>query len=250
MFFECESISFRLLGVVWLDQTNSKSINIDRPHSSLSFRLEADTLIETAAGQHLKLGSGSLSYVPAHLSYFRSAARDRMIVIDFETSDYTSGEFETITPKDPARYEELFRLILRIWEEREPGYRFEAAAVLNRIFAVLYQDAHAAESSRDRLYRAMRYIERAHLKQGFSLPQAAQEVCCSEPYFRQLFRQRYGVSPKQYVICLRMQHAASLIRAGYHSLQEVAALCGYADYKHFSVEFKRIMGVSPSQCAG
>ena len=124
------------------------------------------------------------------------------------------------------------------------------SAVLNRIFAALYQDARAAGSSRDRLYRAMRYIERTHLKQEFSLQQAAREACCSEPYFRQLFRQRYGVSPKQYVIRLRMQHAASLIRAGYHSLQEVAARCGYADYKHFSVEFKRIMGVSPSQYTG
>lgn len=250
MFFECESISFRLLGVVWLDQTNSKSSNIDRPHSSLSFRLEADTLIETAAGQRLQLGSGTLSYVPAHLNYFRSAARDRMIVIDFETQDYSSGEFETLVPEDPARYEELFRQILRIWEEKEPGYRFEAAAVLSRIFAALYRDAHAAETSRDRLCRAMRYIERTHLKREFSLQQAAREACCSEPYFRRLFRQRYGVSPKQYVISLRMQHAAALIRAGYHSLQEIAALCGYEDYKYFSVEFKRIMGVSPSQYTG
>ena len=250
MFFECESISFRLLGVVWLDQTNSKSSNIDRPHSSLSFRLESDTLIETAAGQRLRLGSGTLSYVPAHLNYFRTAVRDRMIVIDFETQDYSSGEFETLVPEDPARYEELFRQILRIWEEKEPGYRFEAAAVLSRIFAALYRDAHAAETSRDRLCRAMRYIERTHLKREFSLQQAAREVCCSEPYFRRLFRQRYGVSPKQYVISLRMQHAAALICAGYHSLQEIAALCGYEDYKYFSVEFKRIMGVSPSQYTG
>ncbi len=247
MFFECESISFRLLGVVWLDQTNSRSSNIDRPHSSLSFRLEADTRIETAGGQQLALGSGTLSYVPAHLSYFRTAARDRMIVIDFETQDYSSGEFEVLVPEDPARYEELFRQILHIWEEREPGYRFEAAAVLSRIFAAVYQDAHAANTGRDRLYRAMRYIERAHLKPEFSLQQAAREACCSEPYFRRLFRQRYGVSPKQYVIGLRMQHAAELIRAGYHSLQEIAGLCGYEDYKYFSVEFKRAMGVSPSQ---
>ena len=250
MFFECESISFRLLRVIWLDQTNSRSINTDRPHSSLSFRLEADTQIETAAGQRLALGSGTISYVPAYLSYLRAAVRDRMIVIDFETTDYASDAFETFVPQNPARYEELFRQILRIWEEREPGYRFEASAVLNRIFAALYQDAHAVGSSRDRLYRAMRYIERTHLKPEFSLQQAAREACCSEPYFRRLFRQRYGISPKQYVIALRMQHAAALLRAGYHSLQEVAGLCGYEDYKYFSVEFKRFTGVSPSKYTG
>ena len=30
-----------------------------------------------------------------------------------------------------------------------------------------------------------------------------------------------------------------------HSLQEIAEKCGYEDYKHFSVEFKKHMGVTP-----
>ena len=35
--------------------------------------------------------------------------------------------------------------------------------------------------------------------------------------------------------------------AGYYSLTENSELCGYNDYKHFSVEFKKATGLSPSK---
>ena len=69
----------------------------------------------------------------------------------------------------------------------------------------------------------------------------------SDTYFRKLFKEEFGMSPKQYVIRHRIQHAASLIIAGYYTLEEIAEHCGYNDYKHFSVEFKKLTGVSPSK---
>ena len=68
----------------------------------------------------------------------------------------------------------------------------------------------------------------------------------SEVYFRRLFKAEFGISPQKYIINLRMQNAVGLISTGYYSLQEVAYMSGYKDYKYFSVEFKRLMGVSPS----
>ena len=44
-----------------------------------------------------------------------------------------------------------------------------------------------------------------------------------------------------------MEYAASLILAGNFTLQEIADMCGYDDYKYFSVEFKKMIGVSPSK---
>ncbi|MBQ8525694.1 MAG: helix-turn-helix transcriptional regulator [Clostridia bacterium] len=55
------------------------------------------------------------------------------------------------------------------------------------------------------------------------------------------------MSPKQYVINHRIKYAASLIITGYYTLQEISELCGYSDYKYFSLEFKKVIGVSPSK---
>lgn len=249
VFFEHEEFPFRLLGVVYLDQTDVRVSNRGRQHSSLSFRFEADTVIETEHGQRLELGPGQVSFVPARLDYLRTAKRDRMIVIDFFAEAYTSAEFESFVPENPAKYEALFRQILRVWEEKETGYRFEAAALLNRILAQLYREAHTAADGQGRLAPAVCFLERNCLKKDFSLPDAAQAAGISDVYFRRLFHRRYGMSPKQYVIDRRMRHAVLLLEEGHHSLQEVADLCGYEDYKYFSVEFKRNVGMPPSHYA-
>ena len=69
----------------------------------------------------------------------------------------------------------------------------------------------------------------------------------SEVYFRKLFKAEFGISPQKYIIKLRMQNALGLISTGYYSLKEVAEMSGYHDYKYFSVEFKKMIGVSPSE---
>ncbi len=92
-----------------------------------------------------------------------------------------------------------------------------------------------------------RNAEKHYLKPDFSLNEAAAKFFVSPTYFRRLFKAEFGKSPKQYIIEWRINYAASLIITGYYSLQEVAELCGYNDYKHFSAEFKKMLGVSPSK---
>ena len=65
-------------------------------------------------------------------------------------------------------------------------------------------------------------------------------------YERRVFKAHFGISPRIYIIRLRIEHAQRLIDAGYHSVSEVAELCGFANSKYFATEFKKITGVSPS----
>ena len=96
---------------------------------------------------------------------------------------------------------------------------------------------------------SINYIDENCLEEDFSLTDASKKSFISETYFRKLFKETFGISPKQYVIKRRIKHATSLIIAGYNTLSEIAQMCGYSDYKHFSVEFKKITGVSPSKYA-
>ena len=77
-------------------------------------------------------------------------------------------------------------------------------------------------------------------------PALAEQSFMSEVYFRKLFKSSYGISPQKYIIRLRIQHAKGLISIGYYSLKEIALMSGYTDYKYFSTEFKKQVGVSPS----
>ena len=69
----------------------------------------------------------------------------------------------------------------------------------------------------------------------------------SEVYFRKLFLNSFGVSPKEYMIQKRMDYAKNLLKSGDFSISEIATLCGYAEPCHFSREFSKRVGISPNQ---
>lgn len=246
MIFEQESLAFVILDVLYLEQKNVKSLNYDRNFDALSFRYEAEVIIESKRRQ-IEPGNHSICYFPPVVDYTRIAKKDRLIAIHFKAFNYHSEEIEEFLPADPEKYQTLFEDILNCWNQKGPSYKHEASAILNRIFAELYKDNRKDHNANSKIHRSIQYMEENCFKKDFSLALAAKESYISETYFRKLFAKEYHISPKKYVIKRRIEYAASLILTGYYTLQEVSDMCGYNDYKHFSVEFKKIIGVSPSK---
>ena len=72
------------------------------------------------------------------------------------------------------------------------------------------------------------------------------ELCgISEVYFRRIFIEKFGISPKEYIINRRIEYAKKLLSSNQFSVQEVAEMCGYCEPCHFSREFKKRVGKSP-----
>ena len=63
-----------------------------------------------------------------------------------------------------------------------------------------------------------------------------------------VFKQRYGLPPHAYQLCLRVGHARRLLQEGTPAA-DVASRCGFADQSHFIRHFKRLSGVTPMQYA-
>ena len=248
MFFEKEMLSFTILEVVALKQRDVHMFNSGRNFSALSFRIHADTVLKTDAKEY-HMQDNTVSYVPARLDYSRHSAYDDLIVVHFETGDYTTREIECFTPADATILSGLFRDILDCWKGKEVGYRFRCAAILYEIFAECYKQNYKQNVILPKIQPSVDYIHENYKKGDLTIKEIAEKSFMTEVYFRKLFKQEYGISPQKYIIDLRLQNAAGLIATGYYSLQEVAAMSGYRDYRYFSVEFKRKYGVSPSEYA-
>lgn len=246
MIFEQETLSFIILDVFYLDLSNTKMQVSNRNFDALSLRLEADTVIESK-GRQTALSDGSVCYFPSDVNYTRISGKDRLIVVHFKALDYHSDKIESIIPEKIEEYTELFEKILSLWNKKDIAYKHECSSVLSLIFAKLYKDNLPPQDHTSKIYPSVNYIDANYLKKDFSLTDAAKASMISETYFRKLFKAEFGISPKKHIINRRIRHAASLIITGYFSLQEIADMCGYEDYKHFSVEFKKNTGVSPSK---
>lgn len=246
MIFESANLSFELLDVLYIKQENISMFNTGRNFDALSFRIAADARLKTET-QEITLSNGSLCFVPSRLDYARTAKVDDMIIVHLNLFGTFSREISAFYPDDPAEMGEMFRSLLGVWEEKKPGYRYTATALVAEILKKCYlQNVSEAEPS-PKIARGVAYMKEHLDDPDLTVRDCAKAAFISEVYFRRLFRAAYGCAPQAYLIRLRIARAVGLISGGYYSIKEVATLSGYRDYKYFSTEFKRIKGVSPSE---
>lgn len=91
-----------------------------------------------------------------------------------------------------------------------------------------------------------------HLETGFSDPLLsnallAEKCGISEVYFRQLFKTQFGISPRQYILELRIRKAKQLLSSGTLSVNQIAEHCGFTNPYHFSRAFRQATQRSPSE---
>jgi len=84
-----------------------------------------------------------------------------------------------------------------------------------------------------------------HLSEPLSVADMAERASLSPSRFATVFRQHFGVSPHQYFLRLRIQHAQDLLRSTDLPLKEIAEYCGFADIHHFSKAFKQQVQLPP-----
>ncbi|PKH24510.1 AraC family transcriptional regulator [Enterobacterales bacterium CwR94] len=95
------------------------------------------------------------------------------------------------------------------------------------------------------LRNTLAWIE-AHLADGITLKQLAEQAGLSEFHFARMFRQSMNSAPHQYVMQRRMTRADEMIRHSPLSLTDIALACGFSSASHFSHRFKRHFGIAPS----
>ena len=85
---------------------------------------------------------------------------------------------------------------------------------------------------------------------NFSLPEIKNEALAqlcniSEVYFRRLFKEQTGQSPKQYILNLRLKKAKQLLSGGDTKIWSIAEFCGFESTAHFCRTFKSHFGITP-----
>lgn len=96
-----------------------------------------------------------------------------------------------------------------------------------------------------RIERVKDFIERSF--QRASLRDVAEIMCTTPPYASRLFRERVGLSFKDYLAQVRVKEAKKLLSATELSIREISERVGYEDAGYFSRIFRKITGKSPRE---
>ncbi|MGZ4304381.1 MAG: helix-turn-helix domain-containing protein [Solirubrobacteraceae bacterium] len=81
---------------------------------------------------------------------------------------------------------------------------------------------------------------------GENIETIAMEVGWSRRHLATRFREAVGLSPKALGRLIRVEHAATRVRAG-EPLADIAYAGGYADQSHFNRDFRDLVGCTPTQ---
>lgn len=151
----------------------------------------------------------------------------------------------------PARFlawQDLFSELLKTWSGKKPGYGAASMACVYRMLEMLeiqLAEQHLPARRLKAIRRACDYMEAHFSRPDLSVEEAAEISSLSTSHFRRQFRMVYGVSPKQYLLSVRISKARELLTGANLSVTEIAESVGFESIYHFSKAFKAICGMSP-----
>ena len=110
------------------------------------------------------------------------------------------------------------------------------------LFEILYHTSKD-KTKEDKLSEAKRYIKYNYMM-NISVESISALFGFERSYLYRLFKKRYGISVKQYIIDVRMDKAKELLKNG-STVAQAAELVGYSDEFAFSKAFKNHTDMSP-----
>ena len=200
-------------------------------------------------GHVMRTGENCLFYLPKGSSYHVETIRiGGCHAINFDAD--ISDEPFCVSLRSSDQLLHNFKAATEAWKRGDP---VRVALAMRAVYDAIYRaqaelhKRYLPKTQRLIITPAVEVMDRRFTDNDLSVSYLAALCGVSEVYFRKIFLNSFGVSPKEYMIQKRMDYAKNLLKSGDFSVSEIATLCGYTESCHFSREFSKREGISPNQ---
>lgn len=142
-----------------------------------------------------------------------------------------------------------FQLVLDEVKNEALGFRRIAAASVLQILALATSLPLRTQEENQPMRATVRqacFLLREQTDNVVSIESIAEELKVGYTYFRRMFKQYTGFSPKQYHTQLRFERVKRLLRESDLSIGEIASLLSFDSPFHFSQWFKKLAHTPPT----
>ncbi|MBO5746964.1 MAG: helix-turn-helix transcriptional regulator [Clostridia bacterium] len=212
-----------------------------RPTYGVSFCLSGQVTY-VSNGQNFTLDKNCAVILPQGAEYtLRCQKEGQFPVINFKAENFKCDSFITVPLDSPEiyinNYEKLSDYFL---------YDHKSLKIFSLFYSMLDMLKRSLSHTETPLYPVVSYLEKNISDNEITNEFLAQKLGISEVYLRKLFHEHYGVSPKQYIIDMRIQKARQLLENGTLTITEISEQCGISSLYHFCRLFKAKVGLTPS----
>lgn len=190
--------------------------------------------------------TGDVFLIPPHQKHERiNLERNKTFYVVFERETLSLHKLRKIETNKDLLVRQWFEAFLELNTSYEP--RQSAALLQTLLYRLEWLDSKSQKNTNIPLsvQRACDYMA-DNIGKLIQIADVAQEACVSQSHLNLLFRTYLGVSPRQYLINIRMNLARRLLLDPLVNISDVAQQCGFANLYYFTTSFTRIHHVSPS----
>ena len=239
-----------------LDGKNRCDYSSGRRFFGLSFAVGGKAEYKFSSGQRYTAEGGDVVYLPADTAYtiitdgeYFHYTVNFTINPENSTSPFPTDEICILKTRSQNFYLNSFREMTEIWSERRYGYKMSCASLLYGMLSHFAQEKFVHGSlgaAYRRIKPAKDYID-ADPTRPISIDMLASLCDMSDTNFRRAFLCELGQTPIRYRDGLLIALAKELLSAGFFSVSECAARCGFEDASYFGRFFKKHTGISPGE---
>jgi len=241
MIYNFDELSFQVLTVGRFYHKNGFYDVKARPYAALSFRVQGTGDFKIGAKRFVTK-PGDVLFLPANTPYKVEYSVSESIVVHFDKCNYS--EAENICFKNRPKINLLFERLLEAWNG--PTSVNQTKSIIYDILDKMANDQK--ESINDTVIEScVRYMEEHYCEPKLDIETLCDMFFISVSSLQRGFTKYVAMSPKQYLIRLRMDRALELLTKNEISVKEISFACGFTDEKYFSRAFKRRYGYPPSQ---
>lgn len=226
----------------------AKNKRYDRPCWAIILKYEGETVY--TQGEHTLVSNIENAVIlPRGSSYeWHCTSSGHYRVLEFQ-SELTYDKVISCFVKDADRLLRIMSEIEYRLTVRPPMYMQECIRDIYSLILRLTESSakkYVPGEKQKKLAPAVEY-----LLKNIGMPVKNDELAAmtglSTVYFRKLFTEIYGVSPKAYSSKLRINKAKDMLRSDHTGMTDIALALGYNNVYEFSRDFKKHTGIPPSK---
>ena len=224
--------------------------NRGRSHCGMLYTIEGSEIYHFE-DKTIKAIPDSILFIPSGAKYTIELEGERSVVVDVDFEVPEDADFKPFILKITKNNEikNLFSDIEKAWKRKKPGFNASCKAIFYKIiYMLICQESYTLNSQGYmKIKDAVEYLHRHYLEKDFRLSSLSEMSDMSPKYFETLFSHEFKMTPKEYVISMKLSLARELLANEKATVTEVALSLGYSDIYYFSKLFKAKTGISPSE---
>ena len=165
-------------------------------------------------------------------------------VINFKCKNFNCNEIMVFKLENPQAFLKSFETLKNLFLYNKN--RLKIYSVFYELLSKIY---HENLQTHTLLDSAIQFIAENTKNPTLSNTCIAKQIGISEVYLRKLFLSYYHITPKQYVLDIRIRKAKQLLCDTPFSVTAIAEECGFSSVYHFCRAFKNKTGMTPTEYA-